>query len=75
MDKISACRGLAGIGAPYVGPACGNRGLRFSEPPALVGSGGGSRKGHGLGPAYEVVQKQQKTVAVKLAKSGVDIKP
>ena len=55
MDPIGACRGLAGIGAPYVGSACDSRGLRVLGAACAVGLGGGSRKGHGLGPAYEVV--------------------
>ena len=58
VDPIGACRGLAGIGAPYVGSACDSRGLRVLGAACAVGLGGGSRKGHGLGPACEVVQKK-----------------
>ena len=59
VDPIGACRGLAGIGAPYVGSACDSRGLRVLGAACAVGLGGGSRKGHGLGPAYEVVKKKK----------------
>ena len=62
VDPIGACRGLAGIGAPYVGSACDSRGLRCSEPLAPWFSVVAVAKGTALAPRMRWFIKKKTSV-------------